>query len=178
MNRPTRLLPLLIAIASSGCALFIEGLEPRPNIPPVSDPPPINITSGPSVKQAQSLAFSSASTIEFLSFRGDIKRGFLAGFPGATQDKARVAVSLLQVEPTYENLRVAGVARLRFRGTVDSADGTVMSFAGKVESPLCTNSIATCFSTAIEAMFERIYAELAKVKIAPKPGPPPAPTET
>ncbi len=174
-----RFLPLLVVTTSlSGCALFIEGLEPRPNIPPVTDPAPIAITLGPDVKQEQSLELENGSALEFRSFRGDIKRGFLAGFPGATQQKAPLAIVLLTVEPTYENLRVAGIARLRFRGTVDSAEGTLMSFAGKVESPICANSIAGCFTTAIEAMFERIYAELAKLKPAPKPAPVPAPTET
>ncbi|MDP1918876.1 MAG: hypothetical protein Q8L14_21685 [Myxococcales bacterium] len=174
-----RLLTLLVVTAcSSGCALFIEGLEPRPNIPPVTDPAPITITLAPEVKQEQSLELSNGATLEVRSFRGDIKRGFLAGFPGATQQKAPLSIALLTVEPSYENLNVAGIARLRFRGTVDSADGTLMSFAGKVESPICANSISSCFTTAIEAMFERIYAELAKLKTAPKPAPPPTPTET
>ena len=173
-----RSLLLIIAVCSSGCAYLIEGLEPRPNIPPVSDPAPITITLGPDVKQSQTLELDNGVALEFRSFRGDIKRGFLAGFPGATQDKARVAIQLLQVEPSYENLRVAGLARLRFRGTVENAEGTIMSFAGKVESPICASSISSCFTAAIEAMFERVYAELAKLKPAPKPAPAPAPTET
>lgn len=173
-----RSLLLLVTVSLSGCALFIEGLEPRPNIPPVNDPAPITITLAPEVKQEQSLELANGATLEFRSFRGDIKRGFLAGFPGATQQKAPLSIALLTVEPTYENLRVAGIARLRFRGTVDSADGTLMSFAGKVESPICANSIADCFTTAIEAMFERIYAELSKLKAAPRPAPAAGTTET
>lgn len=173
-----RFLLLLVTVSSSACALFIEGLEPRPNIPPVSDPAPISIALGPDVKQEQSLELENGSTLEFRSFRGDIKRGFLAGFPGATQQKVPLAITLLTVEPTFENLRVAGIARLRFRGTVDSPDGIIISFAGKVESPICANSIASCFTTAIEAMFERIYAELSKPRVAPKPTPPAGTTET
>lgn len=163
-----RLLSLFPLI--TGCAIVVQGLEPRPNIPEVTSAPPIAIELGPDVKQQQTLAVGNAE-IELRTFRGDVKRAFYAGFPGATEKQVPLVLKLTSIEMTYENLRVAGMVRLRFRGSLDEGGTTVVTFASKVQGEICTDTINSCFRSAIEAMFERVFAELGN-RPAPSREPP------
>lgn len=62
-----------------------------------------------------------------------------------------------------ENMRLAGLVRMRFRGVLTRADTTLVSFAGKVDGQPCTDPVERRFRSAIETSFERVYQELGKL---------------
>ncbi|MCA2981460.1 MAG: hypothetical protein INH41_05270 [Myxococcaceae bacterium] len=152
---------LLMTLALSSCAVVVAGLEPRPNLPAMPDAPPLAIDLGPNIKQEQTIEVGTAA-IELRTFRGDLKRGFLAGFPGATQEAAPLTLRLSEVNVTYENLRIAGLARFRFRGSVTRGDTTLVTFAGKADGDACTDAVSSCLRSGIEAMFEKIFNDVFK----------------
>lgn len=156
-----RALAFSFLVLGSGCAIVVKQLEPHPNIPPQTNPPPIGIALAEAVQQALDLDFGDR-VIEFRTFRGDLKRAFFSGYPGATAQPASLVLELHEVSPEIENLGVARIARLRFRGLIRNGELETAPFAGRVESPVCSRELKECFRTAIEVMFEKIYAESFK----------------
>jgi hypothetical protein len=137
----------------------------------MADAPPIAIDLASAIQQEQVIEVGNAA-IELKTFRGDLKRGFLAGFPGATQDAAQLTLRLSEVNITYENLRIAGLARFRFRGSVTRGQTTLVTFAGKADGDACTDSVQSCLRSGIEAMYEKIFTEVFKGQGRSVPGVP------
>ncbi len=160
MQTGVRLAMVVLSVSTGGCVYGIEGLNPRPNIPEVTSPPAAVLVLAEKVKQETKVEINANFTAQLETFRGDIKRGFLNGFPGAKQgDKGALQLSLTDVEPTFECLKNVGcVSLLRYRGALETGTGKqLVTFAGKARSELCPNKLDTCISTSIERMYEEIF---------------------
>jgi hypothetical protein len=162
-------LNLAAMFAFTGCltaTITVADLKPKPNLPDVPTANPISIALDDAILQQQTIEVPRGATVELETFRGDVKRGFLASFPGATQKGAEWALTLQSIEPQIFNLYGASVVKLKFKGAISVTGQVVSSFAGTAEAP-CTDHIATCFKDAIENMFESIYTHHAKDLRAP-----------
>jgi hypothetical protein len=171
MRRSAPLAVWLLAL--SGCVavtMQVAELEPRPNVPRVDNARPVVIVLDERIRQEQSLPLSGGASVALETFRGDLKRGFLNGVPGAvkgTQGEARL--ELEYAEPSLTCFQHVGCsANIKFRGRFVSADGE-LRFAGTSKSELCPQSFDTCFVGAIEGMYEQIFSEVKPGLVAPKP---------
>jgi hypothetical protein len=148
-----RVLPLLALL--SGCVVHVSGLEPRPNLPGVQSPPSVCVKLDEHILQD-----TRVGNVELDTFRGDLKRGFLNGYPGAVKGtKAQLSLSLDAVDPTLQCFQYVGcVARLRFKGRFsEDGQGELVSFAGESASEICNHDLDDCYTGAIERMYEQIF---------------------
>jgi hypothetical protein len=163
MRRPSAVRALAVLFAFTSCfgTISVADLKPRPNLPDVPSANPIAISLDEGILQHQTIEVPRGATVELETFRGDVKRGFLASFPGATQKGAEWGLTLQLIEPQILNLAGATVVKMKFKGTISFSGQAVSSFAGTADAA-CTDHVATCFREAIEHMFESIYAHESK----------------
>ena len=149
-----RLLPALVLL--SGCLMHVNGLEPRPNVPEVSSPPAVTVKVADRILQV-----TQDGNVVLDTFRGDLKRGFFNGFPGAVKgDKGELQLALDQVEPSLQCFQYVGcIAHLRFKGRFSDAEAELVSFAGESESKVCNRDLDDCYTNAIERMYEVIFTK-------------------
>jgi hypothetical protein len=148
-----RLLPFVALL--SGCVLHVSGLEPRPNLPGVTSAPSVCVKLDDRILQK-----TQVGNVVLDTWRGDLKRGFLNGFPGAVKGtKAELSLALDAVDPTVQCFQYVGcVARLRFKGRFnDDLQGELVSFAGESASEICNHDLDDCYTGAIERMYEQIF---------------------
>ncbi len=158
------LLPVLLF---SSCYVTIHGLDPRPNIPAVERPLSSVVVVSDSVLQRTIVD----DGLVLNAFRGDLKRGFLNGFPGAVKGTSgELVLHFDEVEPSRTCINVACTIKLRFKGVLRTPQRVITSFAGDVKSDFCSYQKAEeCYVGAIEAMYERVF-ELTKAELtAPRP---------
>ncbi|MDP1826797.1 MAG: hypothetical protein Q8L48_26230 [Archangium sp.] len=144
---------LLLLIPLASCVAHVSMIEPRPNLPPRVDGQTINMVLGDAVQQETRLFRVSLD-----SFRGDLKRGFLNGYPGAVVGTGDLQLVLDSVEPTYARTSAACVATLRYRGRLMKDTEALESFAGVAKSE--PGDFRRCFKGAIEALFEQTFRTL------------------
>ena len=155
-----RLLPLLALL--SGCVLHVSGLEPRPNLPGVTSPPSVCVKLDDRILQK-----TQVGNVQLDTFRGDLKRGFLNGFPGAVKgEKGETQIQLKRAEPTYECVAYVGCfAALKYKGSYSGNGEEAITFAGTSRSDLC-NDLNVCFQSAIERMYEQLFSAV-KTRLKP-----------
>ena len=150
---------LLLLLPLASCVSHLSMIEPRPNLPPRVDGPKVGLLLGDAIQQEQRLYRVSLDT-----FRGDLKRGFLNGYPGAVPGTGEFQLVLDSVEPTYVRSSADCVATLRYRGRLMKNNEALESFAGVVKSE--PGEFKRCFKGAIEALFEQSFATLDKATSA------------
>jgi hypothetical protein len=147
-----RWLPVFALLA--GCAQHVAGLEPRPRLPHLEHPAPTVLRLGEGI--AQVAAVPGGPVLQ--TFRGDLERGFLNGFPGARPGERGVLhLGLSVAEPGLRCSSEGGChATLRFKGQLIAEDLEGTGFSGTVKSDRCRDD-AGCFQQAIERMYEQIF---------------------
>lgn len=152
MGAPMRRLFLLMSLSS--CVSQLSMLEPRPNLAPQVGGASVSLVLGNSVQQQTRLFRVSLD-----SFRGDLKRGFLNGYPGAVANGGDLQLVLDSVEPSYVRVDGNCVATLRYRGRLMNGDEVLQSFAATARSE--QGDFRRCFKTGIEALYEQVFAKLS-----------------
>lgn len=158
------LLPVLLF---SSCYVTIHGLDPRPNIPAVERPLTSVVVVSDSVLQRTIVD----DGLVLNAFRGDLKRGFLNGFPGAVKGTTgELVLHFDEVEPSRTCLAVGCTMKLRFKGVLRTDQRVLTSFAGDVKSDFCAyQKVEECYVGAIESMYQRVF-ELTKSDLTgPRP---------
>lgn len=138
----------------SGCAQHLAGLEPRPRLPHLEHASPTVLRLGEGIPPVA--AVPGGPVLE--TFRGDLERGFLNGFPGATRGgRGTLHLGLSVAEPGLRCGPDGGChATLRFKGQLIADDLEGTGFSGTVKSDRCHDDTG-CFEQAIERMYEQIF---------------------
>lgn len=140
-----------LLVLLTGCVRNLSMLEPRPNLPPAREPS-VNLVLANAITQEQRLF-----RLQFSTFRGDLKRGFFNGYPGAVESGGSITIALDSVEPSYERTDSGEChASLRYRGRFLRGGQMLDAFAATAESS--PSDIKLCFKRAIETMYEQLYA--------------------
>lgn len=152
-----------VVLAFTGCVSVtqVAELQPRPNLPTVDAPPKIVILLDDFIAQEQTVDVNPSARVQLDTFRGDLKRGFLNGVPGAIKGtQGDATLQLETAEPSLTCFQFVGcTASIRFKGRlVSGADE--YRFAGTSKSELCPQSFDACFVGAIERMYEQIFADV------------------